>query len=723
MKSDAGQKLTVLSSALRLLGSELCDPDLRPDTAEGFFDMYHSVLQSLADRFAPVRKLKLRRQRLAPWMDDECRRQRRQSRRLERCYRRTQSIADRQAWVAQERRRHHVYRQKERAYWSAEVMMQTGQPKNLWRTMNCILGRKRSSKLPRNSPSAQQFLDLFNEKVAAVHRSTAGGTAQSTLPDARVTFDTFDYCTEDDVQRAITGAASKSCALDPLPTTVLKEFLPELLPFLTDLCNSSLLQGSLPLSQRQAIVFPRLKKVGADPADGSNYRPVSNLTFMSKIVERLVCRQLTTFLDRHKLLPDLQSAYRKQHSTETAVLKIISDILQAADKGKVTLLGLLDMSAAFDTVDHAILISRLEVSFGLRGTVLSWIQSFITGRTQAVHVGDDRSTVSDVLCGVPQGSVLGPVLFLLYTADVLNIVRNHRLMGHSYADDTSIYLHADACSCAAQLLTVIACIDDICSWMSSNRLKLNMDKTQFIWLGTAQQLEKVNIQTVTLADVDIHVSDTVTCLGVVIDSTLTFAENVKKRAGNCFYQLRQLRTVRRTLSIDAAKTLVHSVISNRVDYCNSLLYGMSAVHLRPLQSVLNASARLITGKRKYDHITDTMRDDLHWLPVRQRIEYKLCTLVSKCLRRTAPPYLADMCVPVSATVGRLHLRSAARHDLTVPRTRLVRYGQRSFAVSGPTTWNTLPQSIRNLSCSFVTFGKKLKTELFHRAYGTSIALS
>ena len=133
--------------------------------------------------------------------------------------------------------------------------------------------------------------------------------------------------------------------------------------------------------------------------------------------------------------------------------------------------------------------------------------------------------------------------------------------------------------------------------------------------------------------------------------------------------------------------------------------------------ILNASARLITGKRKYDHITDTMRDDLHWLPVRQRIEYKLCTLVSKCLRRTAPPYLADICIPVSATAGRQHLRSAVRHDLTVQRTRLVRYGQRSFAVSGPTIWNTLPQTLRNLSCSFATFCKKLKTELFHRAYG------
>jgi len=166
---------------------------------------------------------------------------------------------------------------------------------------------------------------------------------------------------------------------------------------------------------------------------------------------------------------------------------------------------------------------------------------------------------------------------------------------------------------------ITACIDDINKWMSSNRLTLNTDKTQFMWLGTAAQLTKINTRTITLADTDIQVSDMVTCLGVVIDSQLTFAHNVKKLAGSCFYHLRQLRAVRRSLTTDAAKTLVHALISSRVDYCNSVLYGVCEVHLRPLQSVLNAAARLITSKRKFDHIASTVRNDLHWLPVRQRI--------------------------------------------------------------------------------------------------------
>ena len=235
-----------------LLSSDLCSIDQRPSTAAGYFDLYHDVLQSLADHFAPVRKTTKRRQRLAPWMDDKCR-LRRQSQRLERIYRRTKSAADRQAWVEHERTRHRVYRQKECAYWSAEITLKSGQPKKLWSTFKSILGSDQSAKLPRSCPSAQQFIDFFNEKVEAVRRSTAGGTAQTMLMHTDVSFSTFERCTIDDIKRTIMSAPAKSCALDPLPTTVMKEFLPELLPFLTDLCNSSLTQGCLPVSQRHAL--------------------------------------------------------------------------------------------------------------------------------------------------------------------------------------------------------------------------------------------------------------------------------------------------------------------------------------------------------------------------------------------------------------------------------------------------------------------------------------
>ena len=185
------------------------------------------------------------------------------------------------------------------------------------------------------------------------------------------------------------------------------------------------------------------KESRADTTDTKNYRPVLNLTFMSKIMERLVCQQLVSYLELNQLLPKHQSAYRKFHSTETAVLKLVSDII-LADGAEVTLLGLLDLLAAFDMVDHDILLNRLQKSFGLGGGVLSWIASFIRERTQTVVFGGERSATSRVSSGIPQRSVLGPVLFLLYTADVLQITRRHGLGSHSYADDIQLYCSGKA---------------------------------------------------------------------------------------------------------------------------------------------------------------------------------------------------------------------------------------------------------------------------------------
>ena len=156
------------------------------------------------------------------------------------------------------------------------------------------------------------------------------------------------------------------------------------------MCNASLLQGCLPQSQRHATVIPRLKKANADPMDVKNYRPISNLTFMSKVVERLVCRQLLAYLEEHGLFPRLQSAYRRFHSTEPSILKLASDALLAADREDITLLGLLDLSAAFDTVDHSILINR-QTTCGVHGSVLNWIKSFISDRTQTVSFAGQQS--------------------------------------------------------------------------------------------------------------------------------------------------------------------------------------------------------------------------------------------------------------------------------------------------------------------------------------------
>jgi len=231
------------------------------------------------------------------------------------------------------------------------------------------------------------------------------------------------------------SSPANTCLLDPVLTFLVREFIDLLLPYITRMVNASLRQGRLPDPQKHAVVSPLLKKSGLDASDMANFRPVSNLTFLSKVVETAVARQLNDYLAANDLLPRHQSAYRKRNSTETTTLRVLSDALSAADGQRVTLMGLLELTAAFDCVDHTLLLKQLQLEFGFADTVLSWLTSFVTGRTQQVAFDGHMSATTSVEFGVLQGSVLGPLLFVLYTAQLSQVVAAHGLTLHQYADD------------------------------------------------------------------------------------------------------------------------------------------------------------------------------------------------------------------------------------------------------------------------------------------------
>ena len=332
-----------------------------------------------------------------------------------------------------------------------------------------------------------------------------------------------------------------------LSTFLIKEFLDTLLPFLTRLCNVSLQEGRLPSSQTTvtAIVTPALKKHGLDPNDMKNYRPISNLSFMSKVVERIVVRQLLQYLDANGLLPKLQSGFRRHHSTESALLRVLSDLFSSVDSGRISLLALLDVSAAFDTVDHAILLDRLSISFGMTGSAFDWIRSFIVGRTQTVHYCGSVSQWAVVRSGVAQRSVLVPLLYVLYTADIQKLVESLGFGVHLYADDTQFHGSCAVSEAVGLASRAVRVVNEIKNWMSSNRLRLNADKTQFIWLGTGHFLGNRYTQVI---DTILSSTDVVNKLGVYLDSELTLERQVSKLCHVCYFHLRCLRTVRRSLS-------------------------------------------------------------------------------------------------------------------------------------------------------------------------------
>lgn len=204
------------------------------------------------------------------------------------------------------------------------------------------------------------------------------------------------------------------------------------------IANYSLLTGTFPQALKSAVVKPLLKKTNLDPLVLNNFRPISNLSFLSKILEKLVFRQLNDYLNFNSTLEKFQSGFRLHHSTETALVKVVNDLRMNMDDNKLTILVLLDLSAAFDTVDHDILINRLQNCVGLSGSVLDWFRTYLSGRAFSVSLGEHSSANTSITCGVPQGYILGPVLFSLYMLPLGNIITEHGINFHSYADDTQL---------------------------------------------------------------------------------------------------------------------------------------------------------------------------------------------------------------------------------------------------------------------------------------------
>ncbi|PVD26815.1 hypothetical protein C0Q70_11961 [Pomacea canaliculata] len=273
---------------------------------------------------------------------------------------------------------------------------------------------------------------------------------------------------------------------------------------------------------------PILKKHNLDPSSCKNYRPVSNLPFVSKLVERVVAQQLTFHLDRYSLLDKFQSAYRPKHSCETALLRLMNDLLCSADAEKVTLVVLLDLSAAFDVIDHSTLLTRLQMEVGIGGSALQWFHSYLSDRTQRVMVNQASSVTVPLLCGVPQGSVLGPVLFSIYTSQLGPLIEKHNVNRKMFADDTELYFSfsTDSESVSEAVCAVEDCCLEVKSWMLRNKLKLNDEKTEAMLCGSKLSLSKVSLDSIQVGQARIPLSSSVRNLGLYVDNLLCLIMSV-----------------------------------------------------------------------------------------------------------------------------------------------------------------------------------------------------
>ena len=503
---------------------------------------------------------------------------------------------------------------------------------------------------------------------------------------------------------------SKHCSLDQISTWLVKDWpSTDLAPFLTTLFNKSIASFDVPLTLKKAFITPLLKKQNLNVDELSNYRPVSNLSFILKQLEKVIAVWLVTYLNANNLLAKKQSAYRRFHSTETLLLRLMSDLVSAVELGTLALMSLRDMSAAFDTVDHAIILQKLNCTYIIRGDALNWITSYL------VLLKIDGSTSAETLLshGVPQGSVFHAILFILYTC-----IRAHGLLPYSYADGNQIVFYCKPSEADNLKSAVVNCITNITAWLSSHSLKISRIKTEFIWSATSRRNHLIDHTTICISGTQITPSPNVKLLGVHIDEELSQSVQISRTVSSGFFHLWQIKAIRRCLSSDAATSLVNAFVALRLDYCNSIYAGLPNSETNHLQTVYNAAATLIFSASRYSHITPLLRDRLHWLWCTKRILYKLCMTVFKARHGMAPEYLTELCTPVAVSEKRATLRSASTsHGLVnIPRrTPNTNFCDCAFRVAGPAAWNSLSTNIRT-TLTIESFKRQLKTHLFTISY-------
>ena len=443
-------------------------------------DRFNSTCEVL-DKHAPFITRSAPDRKPTPWSSYQIKSAKVEKRRAERKWRRTRSQDDLNHYKEKRNDLNKLLDSLKSNHLSGKIRESKGNSKAMFKIINSCLHRKQQSPMPDHSDAdmlANEFNTYFRNKILDI-RTKLDSTNHDSPGDKfhesvfnGMPLNKFSALPKEEIRKIVTEMSTKHCELDPLPTWLLKQCLNEFLPLITEIVNLSLQLGIMPNKLKHAVIKPLLKKPGLDLVK-KNYRPVSNLTFLSKIIEGAVIKQFTEHLSVNRLHDPKQSAYRKFHSTETLLTKIHNDIINNMGKGNVNMLVLLDLSAAFDTIDHSILIKRLRNMYGITGSALEWFRSYLRDRSQSVVIENHMSRAHPLKYGVPQGSKLGPILFNAYIAPVSSIAGDHNVTDEKYADDEQLILSFKPNSEEDQrnaINNMEKCIDDIREFLHRNKM-------------------------------------------------------------------------------------------------------------------------------------------------------------------------------------------------------------------------------------------------------------
>ena len=671
--------------------------------------LFNTTFANTIERHAPIITKVIPDNNRPPWMDNEFLDARRTRRRIYKLWKRTRSVEHKQELVQARRSVSELSHKKRCDYYQNAIRSSSNSQKELYKVTSNLLDTRKKSILPyTENPEhlAAKFNDFFVEKIEKIRtdmekpiqplRDISTDQTLNNVP----TFCFFKTVTEDEVRKQVKGMKIKTCPRDPIPASLLKTSIDSIIPCYVELINTSLRTGSME-GLKESVVTPILKKAGLDPDVLSNYRPICSGLFVDKLIQTNVLCQLDGHMTENSLHIPHQSGYKPNHSCETVLLKVLNDTLMALDSGLCTIELLLDLSAAFDTVDHDEMLSTLKKDIGVDGTVYCWFSSFLSNRTQSTSVPGSDSAFRDMPYGVPQGSVLGPPLFNIYVRKFIAMLEAAGFIVHGYADDHQVlYRFRIEFQFHAIAHYLPMGLDLVSQWMSSHFLKLNAAKSQLLIFTPKNIREHLCMNKVYIGNnVFIPVSLEALNLGVKLDFQLTFSPQISMIISQSYKQIYNIGQIRKYLTVEDLRTLVQSLIVSKLDNCNSLLFGVSEYEIGRLQKLQNSCARLIHGKKKNESVSAILFD-LHWLPIKPRIYFKILLFVFKFFKNKTPTYINEC----------LHVTNPENYTLEIQRTN-TSYGDRAFQNCAPRLWNSLPPNIKAIQ-SIDLFKKHLKHYLF-----------
>ena len=673
------------------------------EDVEDLWGMMESYILTEIDKMCPIKKCRVSKLR-EPWITNEAIEAIRDKDRLLKRAKRTGTEED---WERARRVRNSVGRDLENLradYLKQKQEEHRNDPKKFWSTLGKIVpGKKQkqgdiwlkderdNSEIPpeRVPEFINKFFTNIGPNLARAHREPWVYHGEEVVDELH------DIETDEVEVRRLCKEIKpmKSSGIDKLSSRICKDAFTVLVDKLVHIFNCSLRHNKFPLAWKSAKVVPLFK--GGERENVSNYRPVSLLSLPGKLLEKIVHSRITAFLEERGFLSKNQGGFRKGYSTISTVADLTDDLLERTNTGLTTLASFIDLSKAFDTVNREILINKLQLA-GIRGNPLKWCASYLTDRRQRTVVNGSSSGYLPVRCGVPQGSVLGPLFFLIYVNDLDFVLTDCKVK--LYADDTVLYQSGENCSIAEHKLQ--NSMNTFVKWCSSNALTINTKKTKLMSFGSRSRVKKCSKAKIMLKGERLKLVPSYKYLGVTLDPTLSYSQHISGVIRTVHHKMTILGKLKKYLNNDVALGIYKAMLLPYLDYADVIFCKAGASELVKLQKLQNRCLRICLGQQR-DYSTNRVHREAKAPFLKDR--HRAHTLNFMFKRKEQYPNL------LNNREIRTRAHDAPLFEVQVPRCEAFK---RSVGYHGSEEWNALPPATRNIK-TYLEFKGKQKRQMLN----------